>query len=136
MRSRLNHEPSLVTTLVEELLRYEPPVQMGTNRCTVADIDIGSTTIPKGLPLALMLAAANRDPSRFADPDRFDPGRTDNAHLASAASTVSVLRLPAPRRRWRCENWPAGWSIRGSSPTRLHTGPTPSCAAPPPAHRI
>jgi cytochrome P450 len=78
---RLNHEPGLVVTLVEELLRYEPPVQMRTNRATVADIDIAGTTIPKGSPIALMLAAANRDPSRFADPDRFDPGRTDNAHL-------------------------------------------------------
>jgi cytochrome P450 len=78
---RLNHEPGLVITLVEELLRYEPPVQMRTNRTTVADINIAGTTIPKGSPLALMLAAGSRDPSRFADPDRFDPGRTDNAHL-------------------------------------------------------
>lgn len=79
---RLNHEPTLVITLVEELLRYEPPVQMRTNRTAAADIDIAGTTIPKGSPLALMLAAGNRDPSRFADPDRFDPGRADNAHLS------------------------------------------------------
>jgi len=79
---RLNHEPALVITLVEELLRYEPPVQMRTNRAAAADINIAGTTIPKGSPLALMLAAGNRDPSRFADPDRFDPGRTDNAHLS------------------------------------------------------
>jgi cytochrome P450 len=78
---RLNHEPGLVITLVEELLRYEPPVQMRTNRATVADIKIAGTTIPRGSPLALMLAAGNRDPGRFADPDRFDPARTDNAHL-------------------------------------------------------
>lgn len=79
---RLNHEPTLVITLVEELLRYEPPVQMRTNRTAAADINIAGTTIPKGSPLALMLAAGNRDPSRFADPDRFDPGRSDNAHLS------------------------------------------------------
>jgi cytochrome P450 len=78
---RLNHEPDMVITLIEELLRYEPPVQMRTNRTTVADIDIAGTTIPKGSPLALMLAAGNRDPNRFADPDRFDPARADNAHL-------------------------------------------------------
>jgi len=78
---RLNREPGLIITLVEELLRYEPPVQMRTNRTTIADIDVDGTTIPKGSPLALMIAAGNRDPSRFADPDRFDPGRTDNAHL-------------------------------------------------------
>jgi cytochrome P450 len=78
---RLNREPGLIITLVEELLRYEPPVQMRTNRTAAADIDIAGTTIPKGSPLALMLAAGSRDPSRFADPDRFDPGRTDNVHL-------------------------------------------------------
>jgi cytochrome P450 len=78
---RLNNEPGLVITLVEELLRYEPPVQMRTNRTAVEDIKIAGTTIPKGSPLALMLAAANRDPSRFADPDRFDPDRTDNEHF-------------------------------------------------------
>jgi cytochrome P450 len=78
---RLNDEPGLVITLVEELLRYEPPVQMRTNRTTVADIKIAGTTIPKGSPLALMIAAGNRDPSRFGDPDRFDPARADNAHL-------------------------------------------------------
>jgi len=79
---RLNHEPTLIITFVEELLRFEPPVQMRTNRATVADIDIAGTTIPKGSPLALMIAAGNRDPSRFADPDHFDPGRADNAHLS------------------------------------------------------
>jgi cytochrome P450 len=78
---RLNREPGLIVTLVEELLRYEPPVQMRTNRIAAADISIAGTTIPAGSPLALMLAAGSRDPSRFADPDRFDPGRTDNAHL-------------------------------------------------------
>jgi len=78
---RLNQQPGLIITLVEELLRYEPPVQMRTNRATVADIGIAGTTIPKGSPLALMLAAGNRDPGRFADPEHFVPDRADNAHL-------------------------------------------------------
>src|SRR5215469_5725090 len=67
---QLNHQPGLITTLTEELLRYEPPVQMRTNRATIADIDIGGTTIPQGSPLALILAAGNRDPGRFTNPDR------------------------------------------------------------------
>jgi cytochrome P450 len=107
---RLNDEPGLVITLVEELLRYEPPVQMRTNRTTVADIKIAGTTIPKGSPLALMLAAGNRDPGRFADPDRFDPARTDNAHLgffggihycfgAPLARTEAQVALPELARR-------------------------------------
>jgi cytochrome P450 len=78
---RLRREPGLAIGLVEELLRYEPPVQMRTNRSTLADIDIAGTTIPQGSPLALVLAAGNRDPSQFPDPERFDPDRTDNAHL-------------------------------------------------------
>ncbi len=107
---RLNHQPGLIVTLVEELLRYEPPVQMRTNRAAVADIDLAGTTIPKGSPLALMLAAGNRDPSRFADPDRFDPDRTDNAHFgffagihycfgAPLARTEAQVALPELARR-------------------------------------
>jgi cytochrome P450 len=107
---RLNREPGLIITLVEELLRYESPVQMRTNRATVADIDIGGTIIPKGSPLAIMLAAGNRDPSQFADPDRFDPGRTNNRHLgffggihycygAPLARTEAQVALPQLARR-------------------------------------
>jgi cytochrome P450 len=94
---RLNHEPDLVITLVEELLRYEPPVQMRTNRATVADINIAGTTIPKGSALALMLAAGNRDPSRFADPDRFDPSRADNAHLSFFGGVHYCFGAPLAR---------------------------------------
>jgi cytochrome P450 len=94
---RLNHEPGLVITLVEELLRYEPPVQMRTNRTTVADINVDGTTIPTGSPLALMLAAGNRDPSRFADPDSFDPGRTDNAHLGFLGGIHYCFGAPLAR---------------------------------------
>jgi cytochrome P450 len=86
-----------VITLVEELLRYEPPVQMRTNRTTVADINIAGTTIPKGSPLALMLAAGSRDPSRFADPDRFDPGRTDNPHLGFLGGIHYCFGAPLAR---------------------------------------
>ncbi|HYZ54475.1 MAG TPA: cytochrome P450 [Streptosporangiaceae bacterium] len=94
---RLRHEPGLITGLVEELLRYEPPVQMRTNRATLADIDIAGTTIPKGSPLALMLAAGDRDPNRFPDPDRFDPDRTDNAHLSFASGIHYCFGAPLAR---------------------------------------
>ena len=107
---RLNREPDLIITLVEELLRYEPPVQMRTNRATVADIDIGGTTIPKGSPLALMIAAGNRDPSQFADADQFEPDRTNCRHLgffggihycfgAPLARTEAQVALPQLARR-------------------------------------
>ena len=107
---RLRREPGMTTRLVEELLRYEPPVHILLNRATLADIDIAGTTIPAGSPLGLVLAAANRDPKRFADPDRFDPDRADNQHLgfgggihicfgAPLARVEAQVALPALARR-------------------------------------
>jgi cytochrome P450 len=78
---RLRSEPGWVVPLIEELLRFEPPVQYLPSRTTIADIEIGGTTIPKGARVVLLLAAASRDPDRFAHPDRFDPDRPDNQHL-------------------------------------------------------
>ena len=78
---RLRHEPELAVPLVEELLRYEPPVQINPKYMTLDDVQLADTTIPKGSRLVLALAAANRDPDRFPDPDRFDPEREDNQHL-------------------------------------------------------
>ncbi|HEX3964781.1 MAG TPA: cytochrome P450 [Trebonia sp.] len=94
---RLRQEPGMITRLVEELLRYEPPVQMRTNRCTVADIDIAGTTIPAGSPLALVHAAANRDPGRFADPERFDPDRAENQHIAFNSGIHYCFGAPLAR---------------------------------------
>ena len=78
---RLRHEPELVTPLVEELLRYEPPVQLNPKYTTLDDVTVADVTIPKGSRLLLALAAANRDPARFRDPDRFEPERENNEHL-------------------------------------------------------
>jgi cytochrome P450 len=94
---RLRHEPGLITGLVEELLRYEPPVQMLAGRTTLDDIEIAGTTIPEGSPLTLVFAAANRDPSRFPDPDRFDPDRTDNAHLGFGGGIHYCFGAPLAR---------------------------------------
>ncbi|MGW2957940.1 cytochrome P450 [Streptomyces sp. NPDC001220] len=78
---RFQKEPDLAAPLIEEVLRYEPPVQFVPWTTALADIDIAGTTIPKGSPVWLMVAAANRDPRRFEHPDRFDPDRKDNEHL-------------------------------------------------------
>jgi cytochrome P450 len=78
--ARLRNEPTLATTLVEEVLRYDPPVQM-TARSTTADIEIGGVLVPANSALRVMLAAGNRDPEVFADADRFVPDRPNNAHL-------------------------------------------------------
>ena len=78
---RLRHEEELAIPLVEELLRYEPPVQINPKYSALDDVEVGDVTIPKGSRIVLVLAAANRDPNRFPDPDRFDPEREDNEHL-------------------------------------------------------
>jgi cytochrome P450 len=79
--NHLRNEPDLIPATVEELLRYEPPVHFLPNRTTLDEITIAGTTIPKGVLVTLALAAGNRDPARFPDPDRFDPERRDNQHL-------------------------------------------------------
>jgi len=81
--AKLRHDPdNMVGRTVEEVLRYEPPVHYIT-RTTLADINIAGVNIPKGAALILLLASGSRDPTRFPNPDRFDPDRTDNEHYCS-----------------------------------------------------
>jgi cytochrome P450 len=94
---RLRRQPDLVHGVVEELLRYEPPVQMLPNRTTLDDISIAGTTIPKGVLVTLAHAAGNRDPARFADPDRFDPERRDNEHLGFGSGIHYCFGAPLAR---------------------------------------
>ncbi len=79
--ARLRSAPDLIPAAVEEMLRYEPPVQLLPNRTTLGEIPLADTTIPRGVVVTLALAAGNRDPTRFQEPDRFNPERRDNAHL-------------------------------------------------------
>jgi cytochrome P450 len=78
---RLRQEPDLAVPLVEEVLRYEPPAQFNGQRIALADITLDGVTIPRGARVYTMLAAGNRDPERFADPERFIPDRQDNQHF-------------------------------------------------------
>src|ERR1700722_18670910 len=77
----LRSRPEIARSAVEELLRYESPVQH-TARIAPADFQLGGKTIQKGSRIVVVLAAANRDPNRFPDPDRLDLVRPDNRHLA------------------------------------------------------
>lgn len=77
---RLREDRSLVRRAVEEMLRFESPVQI-TCRTALEDVEIGGQTIRKGEMATLSLGAANRDPERFPDPDRFDVGRHPNPHF-------------------------------------------------------
>ncbi|MEU9156226.1 cytochrome P450 [Streptomyces sp. NPDC048417] len=95
---RLRDEPDLVVPLVEELLRYEPPVQIIPWRAAYSDITVADTVIPKGSQIMLMLASGSRDPRRFHDPDRFDPDRRDNQHLGFGSGIHLCFGGPLARR--------------------------------------
>ena len=77
----LRTRPDLARPAVEEFLRFDPPVQM-LARMTTAPIEVAGQAIPEGQRMALVIAAANRDPERFADPERLDITRDRNDHLA------------------------------------------------------
>ncbi|MGW4170477.1 cytochrome P450 [Streptomyces sp. WAC 01325] len=94
---RLRTEPRLAVPLVEELLRFEPPVQLVPQRTTLADIEVRGVTIPRGAALWLVLASGNRDPKRFTDPDRFDPDRPDIQHLGLGSGIHSCFGAPLAR---------------------------------------
>ncbi len=77
----LRDNPTLIPSGVEELLRYESPSQH-TTRLATEDTELGGKRIRKGQAVIVVMGAGNRDPERFADPDRLDVSRRDNRHLA------------------------------------------------------
>ena len=88
--ARLRQEPSLAPRLVEELLRFEPPAQF-MRRKALEDLDVAGVRIPKGAMVVLLLAAGNRDPKRFPDPDRFDPDRKNNQNFGFGVGLHACL---------------------------------------------
>ena len=80
--ARLAADPSLVPSAVEELLRFDGPVHLTGRIASVDGLEVGGRTFAKGEQVVTLLAAANRDPARFDDPDQLDVGRGDSHHLA------------------------------------------------------
>ena len=89
--------PDLIPRAVEEVQRLQGSVQFFPSRWATADIEIGSTRIPAGSAVFLVWAAANRDPRRFPDPDRFDPTREDNEHLGFGSGIHTCFGGPLAR---------------------------------------
>jgi cytochrome P450 len=118
----LIRSPGLGHSAIEEMLRYESPVQW-QSRIALEDVDLHGHRIPKNGRIFLMLGAANRDPAHFAEPDRFDIARRNNKHVAfgqgphycvgaalgrlealiaiqSTLARLPDLRLVDPETRW------------------------------------
>jgi cytochrome P450 len=83
-------DPKLVKPAVEETLRWAGPVGTST-RQTTRDTELAGVELPEGALVGAVLSSANRDPRRYADPDRFDLHRKEGAHLAFAAGTHFCL---------------------------------------------
>ena len=93
---KVRADHSLISFAIEELLRYESPIQY-TSRLAPDDIQMGGKTIRKGQAVIAVMGAANRDPERFPDPDRLDICRQGNRHLAFAWAAHFCFGAPLAR---------------------------------------
>ncbi len=92
----LRADPGLLPTAVEELMRYDTPLQM-FERWVLEDMTFNGVELAKGTEVALLFGSANRDPAVFADPDRLDLARADNPHISFGAGIHFCLGAPLAR---------------------------------------
>jgi cytochrome P450 len=95
--ARLRADPSLVPSAIEEMLRYDGPIQLNNRRLT-APATLSGKALPAGTPITIGIGAANHDPAQFAEPERFDVGRKPNRHVAfgqgdHACAGMNVARM-------------------------------------------
>ena len=94
----LQNNPALLPTAIEEMVRYDGPVERATMRFAATDIPVaGDLLIERGDAISLILAAADRDPAQFAQPDRFDITREPNRHLGFGQGIHYCLGAPLAR---------------------------------------
>ncbi|MFC4498591.1 MULTISPECIES: cytochrome P450 family protein [Streptomyces] len=94
-------DDALLDSAVEELLRFDGPVELATWRYATEALEIGGESIGKGDPVLVVLAAADRDPERFAEPDTLDLSRRDNQHLGYGHGIHYCLGAPLARLEGR-----------------------------------
>ena len=94
--ARLRADPALLARAVDELLRFDTPLQM-FERWVLEDVEVFGVRVPKGAELGLLFGSANRDPAVFDAPDRLDVGREHNPHLSFGAGTHYCLGAPLGR---------------------------------------
>jgi len=139
---QLRNHPEIVGSAVEELLRFESPVQH-TARIAPADMQLGGKTIRKDTRVVAVLAAANRDPNRFPGPDRLDLLRPDNRHLefgwaahfcfgaplarmeGQIAFNKLLRRLSRPALREKTLRWRENAGLRGLTELHISFDPGP-----------
>jgi cytochrome P450 len=97
--ARLRADPALVPLAIEEMLRYDGPIQLNNRRLT-APLTLSGKTLPADTLITIGIGAANHDPAQFADPERFDVGRKPNRHVAfgqgdHACAGMNVARMEA-----------------------------------------
>ena len=96
-REALIRDPTLLPGAIEELLRYDGPVERASQRIALEDMEIAGTTIPKGAWVHVSIGAGGRDPAAFADPDSLDLTRVDNRHMAFGHGPHYCLGAPLAR---------------------------------------
>lgn len=90
-------DPSLIPAAIEEVLRYEGPVERTLNRWAATDVELRGRTIRRGEVVIAILGSADRDPERYPDPDRLDVTREDKRHLAFGRGSHFCLGAPLAR---------------------------------------
>jgi cytochrome P450 len=100
-RDALVADPELAPRVVEETMRWDAPVPHSTFRFATEDVPLGDVVIPAHAQVIVSLAAANRDPARYRDPQTFDVSRTDGGHLALGHGIHHCLGAPLARMEGR-----------------------------------
>ena len=95
-KEKLQADPTLIGSAVEELLRYDSPVQF-TSRVPLEPVELSGKRIGAGQEVLIAIGAANRDPARFPNPDRLDIARADNRHLSFIVGPHFCLGAPLAR---------------------------------------
>lgn len=99
--ARLRQDPSLLDSAVEEMLRYDAPVQQATYRFAGERVSLAGERLERGQTVVVALGAANRDPAQFPDPETFEVSRTPNRHLAFGRGIHFCLGAPVARMEAR-----------------------------------
>ncbi len=110
--SALRKDPALMPAAIEEMLRYESPVQM-LSRFSTEELTLAGQRVGKGQMVMLLMASANRDPAQFPEPDRFDITRRENRHLSFGMGVhfclgAALARIEAQAAfRYILDHWPS-----------------------------